>query len=116
MGINYGVKQTKEERIIYKPIGFMERKKKEIQEWFAGQRSYTEIIELDGFEYDDLKLEFSLESTNKTFDLRDMNSLVVNEDITKKVKQIGGHPVYHDLIPIMQETAEGYLKGMGLLD
>lgn len=26
--INYGVKQTKEERIIHKPLGFMERKRK----------------------------------------------------------------------------------------
>lgn len=115
LGINYGVKHTKEERIIYKPVGFMERKNKEIKEWFAGQRSYTEIIEIEGFEYDDLKLEFSLENTNKTFNLRDLNSLVVNEDITKKVKQIGGHPVYDDLKFVMEGTAKEYLKGMGLL-
>ena len=38
MGINYGVQQTKEERIIHKPLGFLERKKKEISEWMAGQR------------------------------------------------------------------------------
>ena len=94
MGINYGVKQTKEERIIHRPSGFMERKKREFQEWFSGQRSYTEIMEIEGFEYDDLKLEFSLENTNKTFNLADMNSLVVNEDIRKLVRQIGGHPVY----------------------
>ena len=115
MGINYGVKQTKEERIIHKPVGFMERKKKIIQEWFAGQKSYTEIIEVEGFEYDDLKLEFSLGNTNKTFDLRELSSLVVNEDITSKVQQAGGHPVYQSLKEIMKETAENYLKGMGLL-
>lgn len=113
MGINYGVKQTKEERIIHKPLGFMERKKKVIQEWFAGQRSYTGIIELESFEYDDLKLEFSLDGTDKTFSLREMNNLVVNEDITKKVKQQGGHPVYSSLKPIMKEMAREYLKGMG---
>ena len=78
MGINYGVKQTKEERIIHKPLGFMERKKKAFQEWFVGQRSYTDIVEIEGFDYDDLKLEFSLGETSKTFTLRDMNSLVVN--------------------------------------
>lgn len=44
-----------------------------------------------------------------------MNSLVVNEDITKKVKQKGGHPVYDSLKPIMKETAQDYLKGMGFL-
>ena len=115
MGINYGVKQTKEERIIHKPLGFMERKKKVIEEWFAGQKSYTDIIEIEGFEYNDLKLEFSLGDTDKTFNLRDMNKLVVNEDITKQVNQAGGHPIYESLKPIMQKTAEEYLKGMGLL-
>lgn len=116
LGINYGVKQTKEERIIHKPIGFMERKRRYFQEWSAGQRSYTNIIEIEGFEYDDLKLEFSLGETNKTFNLRDMDSLVVNEDITKQVQQSGGHPVYDSLRPIMKETAQNYLTGMGLLD
>lgn len=32
VGINYGVAATKEERIIHKPIGFMERRKNEIKE------------------------------------------------------------------------------------
>ena len=115
IGINYGVKQTKEERIIHKPLGFLERKKKEMQEWVSGQRSYTDIIEMEGFEYDDLKLEFSLGDTDKTFNLRDMNNLIVNEDITKKVNQDGGHPIYESLKPVMQDTAKEYLKGMGLL-
>ena len=44
IGINYGVKQTKEERIIHRPVGFLARKKKELEEWFAGQRSYMELI------------------------------------------------------------------------
>lgn len=115
IGMNYGVKQTKEERIIHKPIGFMERNKKKFQEWRAGQRSYTDIVEFDGYEYDDLKLEFYLDGTNKTFNLKNMESLVVNEDITKKVPQSGGHPVFSSLVPIMKKTAKEYLVGMGLL-
>lgn len=115
IGINYGVRQTKEERIIHKPIGFRERKKKEIQEWFAGQRSYTEIIEIEGFEYDDLKLEFSLGEGDKTLNLRELNNIVVNEDITSKVMQAGGHPIYEKLKPIMRDTAKKYLMSMGIL-
>lgn len=113
--INYGVKQTKEERIIHKPLGFMERKRKMFEEWFSGQRSYTNLIEIEGFDYDELKLEFSLGNTAKTFNLKDMNSLVVNEDITKQVSQKGGHPVYDSLKPIMKKTAKDYLKAMGFL-
>lgn len=114
LGIAYGVKKTREERIIHSPLGFMERKKRELQECIAGQRSYTEIVELEDFEYDEFKLEFSLGETNKTFDLKDMNSLVVNEDITYRVKLEGGHPVYSSLKKIMQNTAAEYLQGMGL--
>ncbi len=115
MGINYGVKQTKEERVIHKPLGFMERNKKKFQEWRTGQRTYAQIIEMDGYEYDDLKLEFSLEGTDKTFDLKNMDSLVVNEDVTKKVLQSGGNPIFSSLVPIMKNTARDYLVGMGLL-
>lgn len=45
-----------------------------------------------------------------------MNSLVVNEDITKQVKQSGGHPVYDSLKALMKKTAQSYLIGMGLID
>ena len=116
IGINYGVKQTKEERVIHKPIGFLQRKKKELEEWFAGQRSYTNLIEIDGFEYDDIKLEFALGNGNKTLNLREISSIVVSEDITDKVLQVGGNPVYDLLKPVMRETAEEYLKNMGLLN
>lgn len=116
IGINYGVKQTKEERIIHKPLGFMERRKKDFQEVLSGQRSYAELIEIEGFDYDDLKLEFTLGETSKTFNLKDLDSLVVSEDITKQVKQEGGHPVYESLKPIMQKTAKEYLRAMGLLN
>lgn len=115
VGINYGVKQTKEERIIHKPLGFMERNKKKIDEWKLGQRSYSKIIELDGFEYDDLKLEFALGDTNKTFNLGDMESLVLTEDITKKIKQEGGHPTFESLKDVMGEKAKEYLCGMGFV-
>lgn len=115
LGINYGVSQTKEERIIHKPLGFMEKKKKVFSDVFAGQKSYTDIIQIEGFEYDDLKLEFALEGTNKTFNMKDMNSLVVNENITNKVRLKGGHPTFDSLKSIMKKTAKEYLEGMGLI-
>lgn len=115
IGINYGVQQTKEELIIHRPIGFVERRKKDIRELLAGQKSYNELIEIEGFEYDDLKLEFSLGGGNKTFNLRDLDNMVVSEDVTKQVKVIGGHPEYEKLKLIMCSTAKKYLISMGLL-
>lgn len=115
MGINYGVKQTIEERIIHKPLGFMEKNKKVFNEWRSGQKSYTQIIEIDGYEYDDLKLEFKLGKTVKTFNLGDLDGLVVSEDITNEVTQVGGHPLFTNLKEKMKVTACEYLRGMGLL-
>lgn len=115
MGINYGVKQTKEERIIHKPLGFMETNKKAIQEWRNGQKSYTQIIEIEGYEYDDLKFEFKLGKTVKTFNLGNLEGLVVSEDVTSDVLQSGGHPVFSSLKDKMKVTAKEYLEGMGLL-
>lgn len=115
MGINYGTRQTKEERIIHKPLGFLERNKKKVQEWRAGQRSYTKLVELDDFEYDEIKLEFSLEGEDKTFNLGNMEKLVVNENITKKVVLSGGHPTFDSLTPVMKDIVKEYLIGMGLI-
>ena len=95
---------------------FLQRKKKELEEWFAGQRSYTNLIEIDGFEYDDIKLEFALGNGNKTLNLREISSVVVSEDITDKVMQVGGNPDYDKLKPVMKQTAEEYLKNMGFLN
>ena len=115
MGINYGVKQTKEERIIHKPLGFMEANKKAIQEWRSGQKSYTQIIEIEGYEYDDLKFEFKLGKTVKTFNLGNLERLVVSEDVTDEVLKRGGHPVFSSLKDKMKDTAKEYLEGMGLI-
>lgn len=115
IGINFGVKQTREERIICKPIGFMERKAKEIGEWAKGQRSCTKIIEIEDFEYDDLKLEFQLGRTNKVISLKDTTGLRVSEDITDKVDTQGGNPEFNSLKEVMNESAREYLIGIGLL-
>lgn len=116
MGINYGVKQTREERVIYKPMGFIERKRRMLSEWIRGQRSYTDIIEIEDFKYDDLKLEFKLGRTNKTVSLKDINNLTITEDITDEVVQEGGHPEFESLKKIMKTILEEYLIAKGLLE
>lgn len=115
VGINYGVKQTKEERIIHKPVGFMEKNKRKFEEWRNGQRTYSQIVEIDGFDYDELRLEFSLDGSDKTFNLKDMGKIVLTEDISQDVTCSGGHPTFSSLKPVMVERAKHYLQSMGLL-
>ncbi len=114
-GINYGVKQTREERIIYRPVGFLERWRREFQEWRSGQRSCTKIVELEDYEYDDMKLEFTLGRTEKTISLANTKGLQVNEDVTDLVDVKGGIPVFDSLQEVLKETAREYIIGMGLL-
>lgn len=115
-GINYGVQQTFEERTIFRPIGFIERKRREIDEWIRGQRSFTQVIEVEDFQYDDLKLEFKLGRTNKTFSLKNIDKLIVTEDVTDNVDTVGGHPTYDSLNNVMKTTAEEYLIEKGLIE
>lgn len=115
VGINYGVAATKEERIIHKPIGFMERRKNEIKEWMKGQRASTKIIQIEDFDYDILKFVFRLGNTEKTINLNNLDKIVITEDITEKVQTVQGQPVFDSLKPIMIETGKSYLAGQGFI-
>ncbi|WP_283683288.1 hypothetical protein [Parablautia sp. Marseille-Q6255] len=115
MGVNYGVAATSEERIIHKPIGFMTRKRIEIDEWMRGQRAATEIIQIDGFDYNNLKLVFKLGKTEKTINLDNLDKIIITEDITEKVQTADGHPIFESLKPVMIETGRGYLVGQGFI-
>lgn len=115
VGINYGVAATKEERIIHKPIGFMERRKNEIKEWMKGQRASTKIIQIEDFDYDILKFVFRLGNTEKTINLNNLDKIVITEDITEKVQTVQGQPVFDSLKPIMIDTGKSYLAGQGFI-
>lgn len=114
-GINYGVESTYEERVIHKPVGFLTRRKKEIEEWMRGQRVSTEIVEIDGYKYNQMKLVFKLGKNEKTIDLDNLDRIVITEDITEKVQIVDGYPEFDSLASIMEETGKDYLKGQGLI-
>lgn len=114
-GINRGITEASREIIIKKPIGFLENKRRELTEWRNGARRYDQVVQIDGFEYDDLKLEFATGRTSKTISLRNVDKLIVTEDITDVVEIVGGHPEFTSLCGAMKETGEFYLIAKGLL-
>lgn len=114
-GINRGVRETSREIIIKKPVGFLQNRRRELSEWRNGARRYDQVIQIDGFEYDDLKLEFSAGRTCKTISLRNIDRLIVTEDITETVTLQEGHPTFESLCEAMRETGEFYLVAKGLL-
>lgn len=115
-GIDRGARKSIEERVIRKPTGFIRNQYEKIMECLRGQRSYNTIIELDDFEIDDLKMEFSFGKRQKTISMRGLERLTVNEDITDEVIIENGHPTFDSLCRIMQEIGEEYLRAKGAID
>lgn len=115
-GIDRGVKKIPNERVIRKPVGFVRNKYDKIMECLSGKRTYDSIVELDDFEIDDLKMEFSFGHRNKTISMRELDSLTVNEDVTEDVLMENGHPVFTSLCDVMKEIGEDYLRAKGAID
>jgi hypothetical protein len=115
-GINAGVEQTIEERIIKNPVGFVANKCDALKEVIEGKRKYDEVIEIKDFETNDLKLEFKMGRRLKTVSMKNLDALVVNEDITDEVKIEKGHPTFESLCKIMDNSGYSYLIAMGFLE
>ena len=112
-GVDRGTSKVIRERVIRKPIGFVHNKYNQIMECVRG---YNSIVELDDFEIDDFKMEFSVGKRDKTISLKGLNQLVVNEDITNLVVIENGHPTFESLCMVMQETGEEYLRAKGAIE
>ncbi len=115
-GVDRGVRKLIQERVIRKPTGFVRNKYERIMECLQGERTYNTIIELDDFEIDDLKMEFSLGKRNKTISMRGLDSLIINGDVTNVVRTENGHPIFESLCIVMKEIGEEYLRARGAID
>lgn len=115
IGVNKGVKKSKQILSIVNPIGFIERKRLQLEECLQGQCSYTKIIELPDFDYDDLRLVFRIGENNKTISMKNLDKVVLTEDITDEVALDGGNPTKESIIGIFVNYAREYLNDMGLI-
>ena len=114
-GVNYGTQEIVEERVIRKPIGFIQNKARELDEWRRGLRNYGDVIQIDDYEYDDLKLEFKMGKNLKTLSMKNIDKLLIAEDISDNVKIINGHPNFEDLKGEMEAIGEFYMQAKGIL-
>lgn len=114
-GLNYGVEDIIEERVIRNPVGFWEHKKDIFKQWRRGDCSYSKIIQIEDFVYDDFKMEFKMGSRNKTISLGNIDKLNMCEDITDDVMLQGGHPTLRSLLQAMKESGEFYMRAKGLI-
>lgn len=113
--VDKGVRKITEERIIRKPSGFLRNQLDILKRVMEGKISYEQIVQLDDFEIDDFKLEFSMGKRNKTISMKNLDKIVANEEITDDVILDNGHPTFESLCKVMKETGEFYLIAKGLL-
>lgn len=114
-GIDRGVKEIVEERVIKKPAGFMQNKKTQLRDFIDRKCSVTDVMKIENFEVDDLKLEFKTGKRIKTISLKNVDSLTISEDVTENVIIDNGHPTFSSLCSVMKETGEYYLRAKGAL-
>lgn len=74
-----------------------------------------EIIQIDGFKIDDLKFEFKNGRRIKTISLRNLDNVVLSEDVTDELVIENGHPTFESLSVSMKNTGEYYLHARGIL-
>ncbi len=115
VGIDNGLAETYDEYVINRPVGFIRSKRDTIMQCIRGQREISTIAGIDGFEYNNIKLEFKLGKTSKTINLSDLSSICFSEDITNQINLVGGHPTTESITPILIDTAVTYLEEMGLI-
>lgn len=75
-----------------------------ILEVLNGRRQLNELIEIQNFEYDKIKIEIDLNGNKRTIDLSDMSKLRPYIDISQSIR-LGddGHPLFESINEIAQE-------------
>lgn len=115
LGINRGTKEIIQERVLRKPTGFIRNNYEKIMNCIAGNITYSEIVQLEDFEIDDLKMEFQIGNRVKTISMKGLDRIVFNEDITEDVIMENGHPTFASLCRVMKEIGESYLRIRGFI-
>lgn len=112
-GVNQGKKSTKYEVKISSRDGFKEDIRNKIRECIDGKLSYDKVIETSYVDIDDVKIDVKVGGKDKIISLKNIDRAVVSEDITDKVKCIGGNPTKDTVISVLLENEIDYLIEMG---
>ena len=115
-GLNRNVGNMSKEVKFKNPVGFIVNNRLRIDMWRRGEIRCDRVVEVDDFEYDDLKLDFKIGKSIKTIKMSDMENLKLSIDITDDVQTIGGIPRYDNLKLHIKDVIYRYLEIMGLIE
>ena len=110
LGVNEGI-DVKEERIFSNLTGFIERNRDLILNRIERGNDLREIINLEDFDYDELRMEFKIGKSVKTLNLTNLDRIVITIELNNEnLNIVDGHPTHDSLINIIKENAYDYLK------
>ncbi|MBW9146845.1 hypothetical protein K2F40_14760 [Clostridium sp. CM028] len=85
--------------------------KKPISKFLNNTIGLKNIIEIDGIEYDNIKVELLIGKKKRTISLNNLNNLTGDIDISDDVEfEIDGHPKYESILEIAQDIVEEYVE------
>lgn len=112
-GLDRGVEEIIEERVIRRPAGFLRNKSDQIRKYINRECKIDEVVVMDNYHIDDLKFEFQNGKRVKTLSLKNIDQLVISEDISEEILLENGHPKFEHLVEKMNEIAEYYMRARG---
>lgn len=115
-GLNRNVRNMSKEVKFRNPAGFLVNNKLRIDKWRRGQIGFDSVVEIDDFEYDELKLDFKIGNSTKTIKMSEIENLKLSIDITNDVQIWGGIPVFNSLKLEMRDVIYRYFEIMGLIE
>ncbi len=86
-----------------------------LKEVLVGQRRVTNFVELEGFDYQRVKVEFVINGKHRIVDLSQLDDLNALYDITQDIV-IGqnGHPTFESIDRVAQEITNEIYRGIGI--
>jgi len=87
-----------------------------IRRIFNRESTVTQAFEVQGFEYDNAKIEVRVGNATKTLDLGELENLTGYFDITEEVETDDGHPIYDSIQEVSKEYAEHFLRERNIID
>ena len=85
-----------------------------LREVLNGRREMQEMIELRGYEYDNVKVELDVRGSKKTLDLSDVLKIRANVDITSDIRiDDDGHPVFSSIDRVARDLMGSLVAELG---
>ena len=88
--------------------------KNPIRNVLGGSKNVREMVELQNFEYDNVKVELDVAGSRRTLDLSNIMKIKAHYDITEEL-QVGsnGHPIFDSIDGIARNLMDDLLENLG---